>query len=142
MVMKDELSEDQELKEFDQWMKTLPIQKVGENFTATVIASAVLMQKRNRSMKLLIWIIILLFGVIILSFFLEPVGLVDLPPLDIPKLDFNGYPSLTERVTSIFTNSSIIMFCIVLEAILCLLIIDQVVNYYRYIKRNVIKLRL
>jgi len=139
--MKDELSEDQELKEFDQWMKALPVQRVGESFTATVIASAMLMQKRNRSMKLLIWTIGLCLAVIVMSMFLEPTRSIDLPNINVPKLDLAPSVGIVEIMKSFFMKSSVVMFCVVIEAILCLLVIDQIANYYRYIKRNIIKLR-
>lgn len=138
--MKDESLEGQELREFDEWMKALPVQKVGESFAATVVASAILMQKRNRSMKLLVWTVLLLSSVIVLTFFLQPMTIVvDLP--DMPRLDLNGYTVIMKFMESIFMNSTLRLFYIVLEAILCLLIVDQIANYYQYIKKNISRLK-
>ncbi|MGL1885013.1 MAG: hypothetical protein OCD76_00750 [Reichenbachiella sp.] len=137
--MKDELL-DEEMKEFDVWMKSLPLKKVGENFLPTVMASVALMQKRKRSMRLLIWTIAMLFSVIVLSFVLRPTMAVDLEM--VPKIDFDGVKYFSTQLKLWLFDSTSVLFYVVVEAVLCLLIIDQVANYYRYIKRNVAQLKM
>jgi hypothetical protein len=60
----------QDIKDLDEWILALPLKEVGTNFTSTVIASAMLAQKRQRNFKLLIWLIFFVGGPLTWSIYL------------------------------------------------------------------------
>lgn len=123
--MKSDLENDKELEELDDWIKSLPIRKVGEDFTATVMTSALLMQKRNKSMRYVVGALVFFLGLGVCGFVLTP-SLDNQPLQTWPSsvLDWRGY---------LFDSSTLQVF-LMIEAVLSLIIIDKLFFYYKLIK--------
>ncbi|MEP2024336.1 MAG: hypothetical protein ABJH98_17165 [Reichenbachiella sp.] len=118
-----------DIQELDQWMKSLPLKEVGTNFTSTVIASALLAKKRNANFKILIWMMAFFASLIIASFFL--IGSSGLE-FELTYLDQVKMHSLD--VLNLIADPKLRQLFLIIEAIICLVVIEKLVSSFRILR--------
>ena len=122
----------EELKDLDEWILALPLKEVGTNFTSTVIASALLAQKRQRNFKLIVWLMVFFGALITCSIFL--VNTMD-TSMDLSYL--NKAVSATSGFLDLIANPRMRQLFLVVEGMLCLVVLEKITSNFRLLKRAV-----
>ncbi|MEO9965133.1 MAG: hypothetical protein ABJF11_05070 [Reichenbachiella sp.] len=121
-----------DIEDLDQWMKSLPLKEVGTNFTSTVIASALLAQKRHANFKILIWMMGI-FGLLILSsYFLMGSGG---EAMEFTYLDQVRIESL--QFLEMLADPKLRQLFLIIEGIICLVVIEKLVSSFRILRHSV-----
>ena len=130
----DELKE---IADLDLWMKSLPLKKVGKNFTSTVIASAILAQKRHTNFKLLIWAITILVMLTIGSYWLLGVTMQDIKEISYISEGVDIFSRSIFNLIEIFSSTKTRQLFLMIEGILFLVVAEKVVSSFQIIKKEV-----
>ncbi|MEO9805638.1 MAG: hypothetical protein ABJF04_20425 [Reichenbachiella sp.] len=129
----DKISMDlKDIQDLDQWMKSLPLKKVGTNFTSTVIASALLAKKRHANFKILVWMMAFFGILIITSYFLMGSGE--------PSFEFTYLDNVREqsfKVLDIIADPKLRQLFLIIEGIICLVVIEKLVSSFRILRHSV-----
>ena len=120
-----------DIKNLDKWMKSLPLKNVGIDFTATVVASAMLAQKRHSNFKLLVWMIAFFAILTIGSYWVLSGESSSIGPVFFDKA-FDGIGSAFD----VFSDPRTRQLFLVVEGVLCLVVLEKIVSSFRMIKKG------
>lgn len=121
-----------DIKDLDQWMKSLPLKEVGTNFTSTVIASALLARKRHANFRILLWMMGFFGLLILVSYYLMGTGSSGM------ELSYlNQVRNQSVEALEFISDPKLRQLFLIIEGIICLVVIEKLVSSFRILKHSV-----